>query len=120
LFNRKLIKFTERTIGTLAEAKVQLFALSGKMVLLGGLIQAITRKPIISGKLFETNAPVAPPVGGSASPKEEKSKAKLKRSLHLRDLIFYGVGCSVGAGIYSLVVSDGSPNVSFVATQTFF
>jgi basic amino acid/polyamine antiporter, APA family len=28
---------------------------------------------------------------------------RLKRSLDLMDLIFYGVGCSVGAGIYSLV-----------------
>eukprot|EP00980_Cylindrotheca_fusiformis_P027988 scaffold22575_cov141-Cylindrotheca_fusiformis.AAC.19 len=28
---------------------------------------------------------------------------RLKRSLSLVDLIFYGVGCSVGAGIYSLV-----------------
>lgn len=28
---------------------------------------------------------------------------KLKRTLNLLDLIFYGVGCSVGAGIYSLV-----------------
>ena len=27
----------------------------------------------------------------------------LKRSLGLTDVIFYGVGCSVGAGIYSLV-----------------
>ena len=31
------------------------------------------------------------------------SASPLKRSLSLIDLIFYGVGCSVGAGIYSLV-----------------
>ena len=31
------------------------------------------------------------------------SQPRLKRSLNLTDLIFYGVGCSVGAGIYSLV-----------------
>ncbi len=32
-----------------------------------------------------------------------KTKAALKRSLHLKDLILYGIGCSVGAGIYTLV-----------------
>jgi len=32
-----------------------------------------------------------------------KTKATLKRSLDLKDLILYGIGCSVGAGIYSLV-----------------
>ena len=32
-----------------------------------------------------------------------QTKRSLKRSLGLSDLIFYGVGCSVGAGIYSLV-----------------
>lgn len=40
-------------------------------------------------------------VDDSCSPNEERSH--LKRSLNLADLIFYGVGCSVGAGIYSLV-----------------
>ena len=33
----------------------------------------------------------------------KNDEAKLKRSLKLLDIIFYGVGCSVGAGIYSLV-----------------
>ena len=33
----------------------------------------------------------------------EESEESLKRSLNVTDLIFYGVGCSVGAGIYSLV-----------------
>jgi len=32
-----------------------------------------------------------------------KSAVGLKRSLNLQDLILYGVGCSVGAGIYCLV-----------------
>jgi len=31
------------------------------------------------------------------------SRPKLQRTLSLSDVIFYGVGCSVGAGIYSLV-----------------
>jgi APA family basic amino acid/polyamine antiporter len=33
----------------------------------------------------------------------KRAPQKLKRTLNLLDLIFYGVGCSVGAGIYSLV-----------------
>lgn len=33
----------------------------------------------------------------------ESNENNLKRSLNLVDLVFYGVGCSVGAGIYSLV-----------------
>mmetsp|Transcript_7489 Transcript_7489/g.18446 ORF Transcript_7489/g.18446 Transcript_7489/m.18446 type:complete len:769 (+) Transcript_7489:62-2368(+) len=32
-----------------------------------------------------------------------QQRRKLRRTLSLADLIFYGVGCSVGAGIYSLV-----------------
>eukprot|EP00934_Nitzschia_sp_Nitz4_P008671 Nitzschia sp. Nitz4//scaffold198_size39746//37591//39705//NITZ4_007608-RA/size39746-augustus-gene-0.6-mRNA-1//1//CDS//3329540539//8661//frame0 len=39
----------------------------------------------------------------SSQDPQEAPKEKLKRSLQLTDLIFYGVGCSVGAGIYSLV-----------------
>jgi len=31
------------------------------------------------------------------------NSSKLKRTLGVMDLIFYGIGCSVGAGIYSLV-----------------
>jgi APA family basic amino acid/polyamine antiporter len=33
----------------------------------------------------------------------EGASASLKRTLGVTDLIFYGIGCSVGAGIYSLV-----------------
>jgi APA family basic amino acid/polyamine antiporter len=38
-----------------------------------------------------------------ATPSPSTSRRTLKRTLNLVDLIFYGVGCSVGAGIYSLV-----------------
>lgn len=39
----------------------------------------------------------------SSSKSQHQQQRCLKRSLNLMDLIFYGVGCSVGAGIYSLV-----------------
>ena len=34
---------------------------------------------------------------------DEEAPISLKRTLGVMDLIFYGIGCSVGAGIYSLV-----------------
>lgn len=40
---------------------------------------------------------------GGSGEGEEDSSNYLKRRLTATDLIFYGVGCSVGAGIYSLV-----------------
>lgn len=39
--------------------------------------------------------------GGATPP--SPTKATLRRTLSLADLILYGVGCSVGAGIYCLV-----------------
>ena len=42
------------------------------------------------------------PEQGGATP-SSPSKATLRRTLSLADLILYGVGCSVGAGIYCLV-----------------
>ena len=70
---------------------------------------AITRKPILCGPILEKTTSNDASSSSKINEKPEvpvgdKSKATLKRSLNLRDLIFYGVGCSVGAGIYSLVV----------------
>ena len=42
------------------------------------------------------------PSEGGATP-SSPTKATLRRTLSLADLILYGVGCSVGAGIYCLV-----------------
>jgi len=41
--------------------------------------------------------------GASSSQTTGPAKATLRRTLSLSDLILYGVGCSVGAGIYCLV-----------------
>ena len=39
----------------------------------------------------------------SPEPPNQQQQQRLHRTLGLTDVIFYGVGCSVGAGIYSLV-----------------
>jgi APA family basic amino acid/polyamine antiporter len=54
---------------------------------------AITRRRPLS--------PHHPTRNATSSPATQRRT--LKRTLNLVDLIFYGVGCSVGAGIYSLV-----------------
>jgi len=40
---------------------------------------------------------------GNGSAHFSQSSSPLKRTLGVSDLVFYGIGCSVGAGIYSLV-----------------
>ena len=57
-------------------------------------VEALTRKRPLSE---------ATTTARSSSNKEESASLQLRRHLNARDLIFYGVGCSVGAGIYSLV-----------------
>ena len=53
-------------------------------------MEALTRRrPLTSGRYFQETPP--------------ETKSQLQRTLNLPDIIFYGVGCSVGAGIYSLV-----------------
>ncbi len=47
--------------------------------------------------------PLSPQLKADNSLPDSEERNHLKRSLNLADLIFYGVGCSVGAGIYSLV-----------------
>lgn len=54
-------------------------------------VEALTRKRPVTTKA-DTNDKTLP-----------SSHSQLQRHLNARDLIFYGVGCSVGAGIYSLV-----------------
>ena len=71
------------------------------------LIIAVTRRRPISPILEEQELSPTTRLsenGTSSESETEKTKAALKRSLDLKDLILYGVGCSVGAGIYSLVV----------------
>lgn len=75
-------------------------------------VSAITRRrPLTQVHSWQDNASCNPPSNSSfsdgstlaASTKSPQAPTTLKRTLHLHDLIFYGVGCSVGAGIYSLV-----------------
>jgi basic amino acid/polyamine antiporter, APA family len=50
-----------------------------------------------------TSNSLSSPTSTSTPRRKQHASTSLKRSLSLIDLIFYGVGCSVGAGIYSLV-----------------
>ena len=75
------------------------------------LLRALTRRRPIAPIQEEELSPISSSslkginVDTTNSENEtENTKATLKRSLDLKDLILYGVGCSVGAGIYSLVV----------------
>ncbi|CAB9499340.1 affinity cationic amino acid transporter 1 [Seminavis robusta] len=56
------------------------------------------------------------PVTTTPSSTDAEASQALKRSLNAVDLIFYGVGCSVGAGIYSLVgigANTAGPAIAF-------
>jgi APA family basic amino acid/polyamine antiporter len=69
-------------------------------------VSAISRRrPITPVNSWSSNPPLNSTLVDTtaASTKSPQHQTTLKRTLHLHDLIFYGVGCSVGAGIYSLV-----------------
>ena len=74
-------------------------------------VSAITRRrPLTPIRSWQDSASCNPTSNSSfgdsrsiASTNSPHAQTILKRTLHLHDLIFYGVGCSVGAGIYSLV-----------------
>ena len=73
------------------------------MTTLESLSTAISRRkpftPLNSPKVTQDGS-----VGGRDGVEyNEGNPLSLKRSLGVTDLIFYGIGCSVGAGIYSLV-----------------
>lgn len=72
------------------------------------MMSKISNPVNVSSRLRQSNSFVeeqSSAAGCSADDEGEmiKTKATLKRSLHLTDLILYGIGCSVGAGIYTLV-----------------
>ena len=87
-------------------------------------ISAITRRRPLTPSSSYVNNPSTGGSGDSANlymqQQEEEQQTsqhnnKLQRRLTLVDIIFYGVGCSVGAGIYSLVgvgVSLAGPSIA--------
>ena len=61
------------------------------------------RKSTIDDDSNDPRHPASASPTASSNDNSQQQSSNLKRSLSLSDLIFYGVGCSVGAGIYSLV-----------------
>ena len=62
------------------------------------------RKPLFFDDLPDGDELLPQDIGASSSASSSgPAKATLRRTLSLSDLILYGVGCSVGAGIYCLV-----------------
>lgn len=59
-------------------------------------MQALTRRRPMSSSYDSI-------LSATADKSDDVPQQGLRRSLGLVDVIFYGVGCSVGAGIYSLV-----------------
>lgn len=66
-------------------------------------MHAIGESPPSSDRGIDSSFRSESPTSAADGEDRGRMTPTLKRTLHLRDIIFYGVGCSVGAGIYSLV-----------------
>lgn len=65
-------------------------------------VQSFTRRRPLSSP-SNCSSPARTAESSSHHTTEQHQRQRLRRTLGLTDVIFYGVGCSVGAGIYSLV-----------------
>jgi APA family basic amino acid/polyamine antiporter len=70
-------------------------------MIIANLVRVFSRRRLTPSFAEEQSSPTSSVVDDENG--TTKTKATLKRSLDLKDLILYGIGCSVGAGIYTLV-----------------